>query len=71
MAHFLGSVRGGRGVATRIGHKTTGLTVKANGWNRGITVEASYDSAGVDVFNVYLTGGSNGNGQRQLLGTYR
>lgn len=29
MARFRGTVQGGRGVASRVGHKTTGLTLKA------------------------------------------
>jgi hypothetical protein len=72
MAHFRGTVQGGRSEASRLGHKTSGLTVHANGWHKGITVEASYDEAsGRDVFLVYLTGGSSVNGKRQLVGEYR
>ena len=59
MAHFRGTVQGGRTAASRLGHKTTGLTSKTNGWNSGVTVRASVDDDGRDVFRVYRTGGSN------------
>ena len=68
MAQYRGIVEGGRGSTSRLGHKTTGLTVKANGWQLGITVEASYRN-GQDVFEVYKTGGSNNGSTRELIAT--
>jgi hypothetical protein len=66
MARFLGSVKGSRGEATRLGGSGTGLVVKANGWNLGVRVEAS-DVNGHDHFDVYVTGGSNGgSGEKKL-----
>lgn len=38
MAHFRGTVQGGRSEASRLGHKTTGLTVNACSWNGAIEV---------------------------------
>jgi len=39
MARFRGTLQGSRGEVSRLGHASTGLTVKANGWDAGITVE--------------------------------
>jgi hypothetical protein len=41
MARFRGTVRGGRGEASRLGHKTTGLVVKARGWGGSVDVVLS------------------------------
>lgn len=68
MAHFLGYVKGARGPATRLGHRTTGLTVKANGWNSGVTVTAEHRD-GADVFTIAATHGSNGGGIARFVGT--
>ena len=58
MAHFIGYVQGGRGEASRVGHKSCGLTSSANGWNSGVRVDALVDETGQDVFNIYATTGS-------------
>lgn len=64
MAQFLGSVQGQRGEATRLGSKNSGLVVRANGWQSGVKVVAGTNSDGVDVFDIYATGGSGyGTGQ--------
>ena len=68
MTQYRGVVEGGRGSVSRLGHKTSGLTVKANGWHLGITVEASYRD-GKDVFEVYKTGGSANGSTRELIAT--
>ena len=41
MAHFYGTVQGGRGQATRLGHKTTGMYVTASTWEQTVTVQLS------------------------------
>ena len=56
MAHFRGTVKGGRGEASRLGHKTTGLSTTCNSWNLGIKVEAVVHD-GQDEFRIYLTDG--------------
>ncbi len=62
MAHFRATIQGNRGSASRLGSKSSGLTVKANGWKSGVTVEAVHDSkTDTDVFNVFATTGSNPN----------
>lgn len=38
MARFRGTVRGGRGEGTRLGHKTTGLKTVAKGWGGEVHV---------------------------------
>ena len=54
MAHFLGSVRGGRGEASRLGHKSTGLNTTAASYQGAVTVELSCRD-GVDYAHVTLT----------------
>jgi hypothetical protein len=41
MARFYGTVQGGRGRATRLGHATTGLTVTAESWQGRLHVHLS------------------------------
>jgi len=53
MAHFRGVVQGGRGEASRNGHKTTGLTATAASWRGAIEVSLSHDTeTGEDRFEV-------------------
>jgi hypothetical protein len=68
MAHFMSTIKGGRGPASRLGSAKSGMVARVNGWNSGVTVEAGVDSDGRDVFAVYATGGSNG-GNRERIGT--
>ena len=70
MAHFRGTVVGGRSEASRLGHKTTGLTTNCNTWNLGIKVEADHIN-GQDVFRVFKTGGSNGAISPELVTTVK
>jgi len=59
MAHFRGTVQGGRSAASRLGHKTTGIDTSANGWHAGVSVRGSYQSEkDRDVFRVVATPGS-------------
>ena len=69
MAQFIGTVEGTRGPASRLGSKRTGLTVTANGWDLGITVELRHID-GKDVATVFLTGGSNDPKQSRLVGEF-
>ena len=67
MARFRGRVKGQRGEVSRLGGKSSGLQVNANGWHAGVEVLASYDAEhDKDVFEVWRTGGSNG-GSKQLV----
>lgn len=58
MARFRGTLKGGRGQASRLGTPNSGLTTQTNGWGRGITVyaQAHGDS---DRFYVHVTNGSS------------
>lgn len=62
MARYRGNIQGARGSASRLGHKSSGISACVNGWHLGIDVTASYDSKDdVDIFRVYVNGGSNRN----------
>lgn len=68
MAHFRGTAQGERSIASRLGHKKTGLVTTCNGWNVGVKCCAGYDEENDrDVIYVYQTGGSNGAGESKLL----
>jgi len=55
MSHFYGSVQGGRGEATRGGHKNTGLDVTAASWQGSVQVRLWFDDeSGEDMARVYL-----------------
>jgi len=57
MARFRGTIEGGRGVASRLGHRH--ITTDTNGWNCGVNVDGGAYGGSNDRFNVYATGGSN------------
>lgn len=58
MAQYRATIRGQRGEASRLGFKTSGLYVTANGWNGGVSVTVHHKD-GKDHFKVVRTGGSN------------
>ena len=66
MAQFRATIKGARGSASRLGHKTTGLWVRADGWHSGIAVSACHID-GKDVFEVYKTSGSGDTGHKELV----
>lgn len=43
MAHFLGTVQGQRGEASRLGNKNSGLQTVAASWDGAIAVDLEYD----------------------------
>ena len=43
MAHFIGSVQGQRGEASRLGGKKSGLTAYAASWQGGVRVSLYHD----------------------------
>ena len=62
MSHFYSGCQGGRGEATRCGHKTTGIEAYVQSDSCGIKVTACYDpETGIDEFRVILYGGRHGN----------
>ena len=66
MARFMGSVRGSRGEATRLGGTNTGLQTICNGWHEGIHVVAQVIGE-KDYFTIYTTGGSSHRSPSSLL----
>lgn len=55
MSHYYSSCQGGRGKATRCGHKSTGVNAMARCHQLTVNVTAHYDeSAGTDIFDVRL-----------------
>jgi hypothetical protein len=69
MAQFIAEIRKGNGnTVHRLGHKTGGIAVTINGWNRGILVEAEHKD-GVDIFKVYVNGGSHDATPIKLINT--
>lgn len=53
MARFYGSVQGTRGIVTRLGGASSGLTTVAAGWQGAVYVDL-YDKDGVDYCTVRL-----------------
>lgn len=57
MAHFYSTCRGGRGEASRLGTKNSGIKTTAAGWSSGVTVIGEHDKYD-DTFLVLLEEGS-------------
>jgi hypothetical protein len=70
MARFYASIRGSRGEATRMGTTQSGISGHIRGWDVGGEVRCYVGENGEDRVAVFLTSGSNGHGQRVLLGDY-
>ncbi len=67
MAQFRATIQGGKGEVSRLGHKTTGIRTKTNGWNSGVYVFGHHQVDVGDVLEITATRGSNG-GNREYLG---
>ena len=52
MAHFMGTVKGASGEASRLGGKESGLCTYAAGWGGAIRVAIWCDDSGVDRFRI-------------------
>ena len=55
MSHFYSSCQGGRGKATRCGHKSTGVNAMARCHELTIDVTAQHTTDGVDMFDIRVT----------------
>ena len=66
MSQFRGTVKGNRGEASRLGTKSSGLMVEANGWNKGIRVICNHED-NQDVFYVWETSGSSGSSESKFI----
>ncbi len=72
MAHFRGTVSGGRTQASRLGHKSTGLEVTAASWQGAVSVCLWHDaSTNTDLAEVTLTRHVNGAGVVRDVVLYR
>ena len=61
MSHFYSGCQGGRGEATRCGHKTTGIEAYIQTSACGIRITADHDpETGIDEFRVQVYGGWHG-----------
>jgi hypothetical protein len=70
MARFRATIKGSRGDASRLGDARTGMTASVNGWDLGVRVVAGAvetDTRG-DVFDLYMTSGSNRHATDVYLG---
>ena len=65
MAEFMGTVKGGRGEASRLGHKSTGLVTQACSWQGKVHVELNAGDDG--IVNAYVTLRSHGGVGRTLV----
>ena len=71
MAQFIGKIQGQRGQATRLGSKSSGLEVQANGWNIGCTARLNYNGIKErDEIDIYVTAGSGKDKDRVYLGRF-
>lgn len=67
MAHFYGSIQGARGEATRLGHKSSGLTTVAASWAGAVRVTLSHDErTGRDMAHVELAPWQGRGASREL-----
>jgi len=66
MAQFYAEIQGNRGMASRMGTKTSGMWAHIRGWNVGVKVECYHDDNGKDVIYVSATNGSNDPGSKPL-----
>lgn len=70
MAKYLGTIKGSRGEASRLGSAQSGMVAKINGWNHGLRIEVDnrlQEGERRDIFHVVLTGGSNEARQNETI----
>ncbi|EIZ87110.1 gp62 protein [Methylobacterium sp. GXF4] len=66
MAHFIGTVQGARGEASRLGHKSSGITGYVASWSGGCRSTAYVSAAGVDCVLIELVP-HQGSGTHQVI----
>jgi hypothetical protein len=71
MARFRATAHGNRGEASRLGTTASGIVVTCDGWDDGVKVIGRVDETGLDVLDVYATGGSNARLALTHVGTMR
>lgn len=70
MSRFYGSLQGSRGAATRQGHASSGISGHIRGWDAGVRVYGRAVGEN-DVFQVFMTTGSNMRRSETLIGVVR
>jgi len=71
MARFYASIKGqAKTPATRMGGKKSGIEGHIRGWNVGISVTGVAGADNEDVFDVWLTAGSNGMKASKHIGRF-
>ena len=65
MAHFRTVIKGARGAASRLGHKTTGISTLLQTWGWNVSVEAAHAN-GEDTADIALVNATTGE-RRPLL----
>ena len=71
MVHFFGEVQGqNRSHISLLGSKESGIQAHIRGWDIGIRISGSSSIENEDVFDVYLTGGSNYLNREIKIGSY-
>lgn len=60
MARFYAEIQGNKGLASRMGSKSSGMSASVNGWDVGVDVRAYVDGHDQDIVVVTPNGGSNG-----------
>lgn len=72
MAQYRGTLQGNRGSASRLGTKSSDLTVTAHGWHLGLRAVMYWDeTAQEDRLRVELNSGSGYDNARRFLGIFR
>lgn len=72
MAQYRGTLQGNRGEVSRLGHKSTGLLVKACGWHVGGAAEMAWDEHHErDAVSLCFNGGSNSRCGYEVLQVFR
>lgn len=71
MARFYATIKGNRGMTSRMGTKDSGIFGHIRGWSVGARVIMSVDEDGKDICTVYLTGGSSNSSIKKDIGIFK
>ena len=70
MAQYYAQIKGNRGMASRMGTKSSGIWGHIRGWNVGAFVDIRHDPDKGDIVRVYRTNGSSGTGADELIAEF-
>lgn len=68
MARFMTTVDNSRGKSVNVAGESIGQHLHIRGWDSGVKVESYRQQDDQDGFAIYMTDGSNGHGQKILIG---